>query len=188
MSALVRVATPADTPRFLEIYAPIVEGTTISFEEETPTQEELEGRIAETLPRFPWLTLEGEGSVLGYASAGPHRARAGYRWSTEVGIYLHPDARGQGLGKALYEVLLSVVRAQGYLNALAGIGLPNAPSVALHESLGFEPIATYRDVGFKLGQWVDVGWWQLRLAPLPELPSEPRPFAEVQASLLPRAL
>ncbi len=191
--ASVRVAKLTDAGRFLEIYGPVVRETAISFEEVVPSLEEMQARIRQTQTRFPWLALveerpEGE-HVLGYACASAHRVRASYRWSVDVGIYLDPDARGRGLGKALYRVLLDVVREQGYLNAFGGVGLPNPGSVALHESLGFERIATYRDVGFKHGRWHDVGWWQLRLAPLPSPPSEPRAFPEVLSKLdLPRLL
>jgi L-amino acid N-acyltransferase YncA len=194
VTARVRVARPDDAGRFLEIYGPIVRETAISFEEAVPSLEEMQSRITGTLPSLPWLTLtesdpEGTEVVLGYACAGAHRKRASYRWSVEVGIYLDPQARGRGWGKSLYRVLLEVVGAQGYLNALGGVGLPNAGSVALHESLGFERIATYKDVGFKHGAWHDVGWWQLRLAPLPEQPPEPRAFADLLAELdFPREL
>lgn len=187
------MAELADAERFLEIYGPVVLETAISFEEAVPSAEEMRSRIRRTLSRLPWLTLveerPGGERILGYACASPHRVRASYRWSVDVGIYLGPEARGQGLGKALYRVLLEVVRQQGYLNAFGGVGLPNPGSVALHESLGFERIATYRDVGFKHGSWHDVGWWQLQLAPLPSAPAEPRAFPELLPELgLPRTL
>lgn len=191
MSYWIRVARPEDAAALIAIYGPVVRDTAISFEEEVPARSEMERRVRDTLPGLPWLVLsqdrpEGE-FVLGYACASPHRVRAAYRWSVEVGIYLGPEARNIGLGRALYRVLLEVLERQGYLNALGGVGLPNPASVRLHESLGFERIATYKEVGFKRGAWHDVGWWQLRLGSLPERPAEPRPFSELLGELdLPR--
>jgi L-amino acid N-acyltransferase YncA len=101
--------------------------------------------------------------VAGYAYAGPHRFRDAYRWSVETSVYVHADYRRQGVGQALYRTLLAILTTQGYGHAYAGVTLPNAGSVALHESLGFEPVGVYRRVGFKLGTWHDVGWWQLGL-------------------------
>lgn len=189
----VRVAELADAELFLGIYGPVVRETAISFEEVVPSVEEMRERIRLTQGRLPWLTLVQERpeseDVLGYAYASAHRVRASYRWSVDVAIYLGVPARGRGLGKALYRVLLEVVRRQGYFNAFGGVGLPNPGSVALHESLGFERIATYRNVGFKQGSWHDVGWWQLQLGPLPAAPAEPRAFLELLPELdLPRTL
>jgi phosphinothricin acetyltransferase len=97
-----------------------------------------------------------------------------------VAVYISPAYRRRNLGKALYTALFEVLRAQGYFKAFAGITLPNAASVRLHESVGFRPIAVYEGVGFKLGQWLDVGWWQLDLQPEIDNPLEPRSLAEVQ--------
>lgn len=187
MSTEIRVARPEDAGRFLEIYGPVVRETAISFEEEVPTREEMAARIEGTLTQLPWLTLyqdrpEGE-FIDGYAYASPFRVRRAYRWSVEVTVYIAPEARGRRYGRALYRVLLELLRDLGYCNAFAGIGLPNDKSVALHEALGFERLGVYRDVGFKHGSWHDVGWWQLRLGPLPEAPSEPKPFPELRWEL-----
>ena len=102
----------------------------------------------------------GREGIAGYAYAGEHRERLAYQWSVDVSCYVHPRARGRGIGKALYHALLRVLRAQGFCNAFAGIALPNEASVALHESVGFTPLGRYRNVGFKLGAWRDSGWWQ----------------------------
>jgi phosphinothricin acetyltransferase len=127
---------------------------------------------------LPWLVAERDGGVTGYAYASPHRARAAYRWGADVSVYLDERERGRGSGRALYGALLPVLRDLGYTGAYAGITLPNPASVALHESMGFSLVGVYRRVGYKLGGWHDVGWWQLVLAdPLPEVPAEPREWA-----------
>jgi phosphinothricin acetyltransferase len=172
----IRIATPADAPGIRAIYAPVVEHTPISFELEPPDEAEMARRIAATLPQFPWLVAEGEGgTVAGYVYASRHGERRAYQWSVDVSAYVHEAARGRGLGKRLYTLLLRLLREQGHCQAFAGIALPNVASVALHESVGFRPLGVYRDAGYKLGRWHDVGWWQCPLA-RPEPPPPPRPF------------
>jgi phosphinothricin acetyltransferase len=176
---MIRLATANDASDCLAIYAPVVTGTAISFELEVPTVEEMRRRITETLPRYPWLVLEEPGGVRGYAYAGAHRQRPGYRWSVDVSVYVAATARRAGVGRRLYTSLLELLRLQGFVNAFAGVALPNEASVGLHEALGFQPIGVYRNVGFKLGRWIDVGWWQLQLQDLSDdLPGEPAPPLE----------
>jgi L-amino acid N-acyltransferase YncA len=166
----IRTATPDDAEAIHAIYAPIVRTTVISFELEPPTADEMRNRITTTLERFPWLVSEDEaGLVDGYVYASRHRDRAAYQWSIDVTAYVREDRRGRGIGKRLYPRLFELLAELGYFQAFAGIALPNAASVALHESVGFEHLGIYRDVGFKLGAWHDVGWWQRRLRE----PSEP---------------
>lgn len=172
MSASVRVATVDDVEAIVAIYAPIVANTVISFELEVPTVDEMRRRIAAALDRFAWLvSVDADDAVDGYVYASRHRERAAYQWSVDVTAYVRADARGRGIGKRLYTRLFDDLAALGYYQAFAGIALPNAASVALHESVGFTPIGIYRDVGYKLGAWHDVGWWQRTLRP----PSAPRP-------------
>ena len=159
----VRLATSDDAPGVHAIYAPVVRDTSISFEAEPPTVAEVALRIGVTAPRFPWLVADDDGVVAGYAYAGPHRDRTAYQWSAEVSVYVAPSHQRRGLGRTLYDALFDVLRAQGFATALAGITLPNVPSVALHEALGFRRIATYPAVGFKNGAWHDTAWWTLRL-------------------------
>lgn len=168
-----RLASPADAPALLDIYAPLVRETAISFETEPPSAAAFAERIAGTLERWPWLVCEDEHGPLGYAYAGPHRSRAAYQWSTEVSVYVAERARRRGVGRRLYRATLGVLRAQGFCNAYAGIALPNAASVALHEALGFAPVGVYRRVGYKRGAWRDVGWWALDLRPARAAPPEP---------------
>ena len=160
----IRDATPHDAPAIAAIYAPIVRDTTISFELEPPTVDEMARRIGAATPGLPWLVaLDDQGAVAGYVYAGKHRERAAYRWSVDVTAYVREDCRQRGVAKRLYGQLFDRLKAGGYFQAFAGIALPNAASVALHESLGFEAIGVYRSVGFKHGAWRDVGWWQRAL-------------------------
>ena len=174
----IRIAAPSDAEAVAAIYAPIVRDTTISFELEPPSVDEMRDRIASTLQKLPWLvSLDEHGLVDGYVYAGKHRERAAYQWSVDVTAYVREDARGQGVGKRLYGRLFDELVRLGYFQAFAGIALPNEASVALHESLGFAPLGVYRQVGFKHGAWRDVGWWQKQLqVPTvePRAPQAPR--------------
>jgi L-amino acid N-acyltransferase YncA len=173
----VRVAERADAVAIAAIYAPIVRDTAISFETEPPTLEAMAARIEATLPTHPWLVAVRDGVVVGYAYAGEHAQRGAYRWSVNVSAYLAEAARGQGVGRRLYGMLIPTLRAQGFRSAFAGIALPNAASVGLHEAVGFEPLGVYKQVGFKLGKWRDVGYWRLSLTNAEGAPAEPTPFA-----------
>lgn len=170
---MIRLATEDDAEAVAEIYRPYVESTVISFEVEAPAPAEMRSRIGRTLERFPWLIAEEHGRALGYAYASPHHVRAAYQWSVDTAVYVDQECHRRGLGRQLYSVLFRLLVRQGFVNAYAGITLPNAKSVGLHESLGFAPVGVYRNVGFKLGQWHDVGWWSLALQPLPTSPSPP---------------
>ena len=158
-----RPARSSDAAAVAAIYAPYVLETTISFEEEAPTTAEMAERIASTQAIFPFIVFEDQGQVIGYAYAGPHRARPAYRWSVDVTVYVVQHAHRAGVGRALYRDLLAHLVDQGFHSAFAGIALPNDKSVGLHEAMGFEHLGTYREVGFKFGGWHDVGWWRLSL-------------------------
>jgi L-amino acid N-acyltransferase YncA len=180
----VRLANPGtDAAAIAAIYAPSVTDSFVSFEEEPPTAAEMAARIEETLARTPWLVAVDGGEVVGYAYAGRHRERAGYRWSVDISAYVRADRHGRGIGSALYRSLIRILTAQGYVNAYAGITQPNPASVALHRSIGMELVGVYLGVGYKLGAWRDVAWYQLRLTYDPDdPPSEPIPIAELLAS------
>lgn len=180
MASTIRLASPADAPEILSLYAPLVRDTAVSFEVEPPTEEEMGRRIAETLPHLPWLVCRFEGDLLGYAHAGRHRDRAAYQWSAEVSVYVRPDSRRWGVGSGLYTSLLKLLTLQGFHNAYAGITLPNRGSVRLHESLGFRPVGTYLRAGFKLGSWHDVQWWHLPLREGTDPSGSPKGLEESQ--------
>lgn len=169
----IRLAGPSDAGGVAEIYGPVVAATAISFEIDPITGREMERRIAEVLRLAPWLVCSDPEGVAGYAYASRHRERAAYRWCVDVSVYVRDTRRRTGVGRALYTSLLSLLRLQGFRAAHAGITLPNPASVALHESLGFRPIGVYPAVGFKLGRWHDVGWWQLELGDRTGVPEPP---------------
>jgi L-amino acid N-acyltransferase YncA len=178
---MIRDADPSrDAAACAAIYAPYVESSPISFEEQAPNGAEMAARIERTQATHPWLVAERGGEVVAFAYSYPHRERPAYRWAVDVSVYVGAEQRGQGHGRALYEALFGLLRRQGVRTACAGITLPNEASVGLHEALGFERAATFRRIGWKEGAWRDVGWWQLQLGaaddPAGEAPpAEPGP-------------
>ena len=184
MSGQIRSVTIDDAPAIHAIYAPYVAETVISFELSPPTVQEMAARIQKTVGKYPWLVYVPDASVnageevVGYAYASPHRERAAYQWSVDVSVYVSPHYQRRSIGRGLYTALFSLLRAQGFVNAYAGIALPNAGSVGVHEAVGFEPLGVYRQVGYKLGNWHDVGWWSLRLDEPLVVPQPPRPITD----------
>jgi phosphinothricin acetyltransferase len=177
LKVTLRVASVEDAEPISAIYAPIVRDTAISFETEPPSAGAMAERIEITQQRYPWLVALTDEQILGYAYASEHRQRAAYRWSVDVTAYVAESARGQGVGRSLYNGLILMLSAQGFRSAFAGIALPNDASIGLHEAVGFEALGVYKDVGYKLGTWRDVGWWRLALTDGQSPPSEPIPFA-----------
>jgi L-amino acid N-acyltransferase YncA/dihydrofolate reductase len=169
----VRPATAADAAACAAIYAPYVTDTAITFETEVPDADEMAKRIATAAERHAWLVLEDDGRIVGYAYGGPYKARAAYRWACEVSVYVERGRQRTGAGRALYEALLARLAARGYRTAVGGMTLPNDASVGLHRALGFEPVGTYRRIGYKHGAWHDVAWTQRELATGADPPIEP---------------
>jgi phosphinothricin acetyltransferase len=164
MALAIRAAQISDATAIARIYEPYVRETAISFEDHPPTATEMAERVASTATAYPYLVAERDGAVVGYAYAGAVRSRAAYRASTEVTVYVHCDEHGRGVGRALYLRLLEELRERGFHTAFACIALPNAPSVALHEAVGFRPVGIWREAGMKFDRWHDVGWWQVMLS------------------------
>lgn len=179
MDAQIRLARESDAERLLGIYIPIIRETVISFELEPPTVAQFAERIRTTLDQTPWLVCDAGDEIAGYAYAGKYRPRAAYQWSAEVTVYVGASWRRKGVGRAVYTSLFECLRVQGYYNAFAAIALPNDASVMMHEKLGFKPVGVYRSVGYKLGAWHDVGWWQLALQDHASSPTPPRPLPEI---------
>jgi L-amino acid N-acyltransferase YncA len=157
---LVRVATADDAAACATIYAPFVTDGWVSFETEAPDAAEMAHRIGDYGASHGWLVAEMVGQVVGYAYGAPHRTREAYATSCDVAVYVDSQFARQGIGRALYSVLLPQLRARDFHAAFAGIALPNPGSIALHEAFGFRPVGIYREVGWKMGGWRDVGWWQ----------------------------
>ncbi|OUL36162.1 arsinothricin resistance N-acetyltransferase ArsN1 family B [Nostoc sp. 106C] len=165
MKTTIRLATVNDALQMLTIYVPIVRETTISFEVDPPSETEFQQRIKSYQQQMPWLVCEIHGEVVGYAYASPYRTRAAYQWSVESSVYVGVNHRRKGIAKALYTALFKLLQLQGFYNVVAAIALPNQPSVAVHEAVGFAPVGVFQRVGFKFGKWHDVGYWQLSLQP-----------------------
>jgi phosphinothricin acetyltransferase len=177
--ATIRLATTSDAEAIAEIYAPYCDATVISFEETAPSSEEMARRITTIGATRPWIVLEDDGGVVGYAYASPHHDRAAYRWSVSTAIYISREHHRRGAGRALYTTLFALLRALGYHQATAGITLPNPASVGLHSAFGFAPVGVYRRIGFKMNGWHDVGWFQAEIQPAAERPADPRPIREI---------
>ena len=179
----IRLASPEDGERVAAIYRPAVVERATSFELDPPSGAEMAERIARTLTRTPWLVAEhpdSPGAILGYVYASAHRDRAAYQWSVDVAAYVDSAAHRRGVGRALYGALFDALRLQGFVNAYAGITLPNPASEALHRAVGFEPVGVYRRVGYKFGAWHDVAWFALALGPHADRPPMPKPLPEVR--------
>lgn len=170
---VVRTATSGDAEHVAAIYAPYVTDTAITFELNPPTTAEMAARIDVALRSHAWLVGEDNGRIIGYAYGAPFKARLAYRWACEVSVYLEGGRRRTGAGHALYEALFSQLAARGFHTAVAGMTLPNEASVGLHRTMGFEPVGTYRQIGWKLGRWHDVAWTQRTIATGADPPSEP---------------
>jgi phosphinothricin acetyltransferase len=184
---IIRLALVNDTEQILSIYSPYVKKTVISFEYTVPSKEEMETRIRNISQRYPWIVLEENNEILGYAYASKHRERSAYRWSVDISIYVKEGYLGRGIGKALYTSLFEILKCQRYRNAYAGICLPNEKSVGIHEHFGFKKIAQYNKVGYKFGKWYDTGWWELFLQDHDSAPGEPVPISDVEQSKLTKA-
>jgi phosphinothricin acetyltransferase len=169
----VRAASEADAAACAAIYAPYVIDTAATFELQPPSTDEMAERIAAAARTHAWLVLEDQARVVGYAYGGRFHPRAAYRWACEVSVYIELGRRRTGAGRALYEALLPRLAERGFRVAAAGMTLPNDASVGLHRALGFEPVGTYRNIGFKHGSWHDVAWMQCTLAATDQSPAEP---------------
>ncbi len=167
MSVIIRTATPLDAPRIQEIYAYYVKNTAVSYEYSPPTADEMASRIKHTLEKYPYLVVERDGRVMGYAYAGTLIARSAADWACEVTIYLDNSARGQGLGKMLYTALEEKLKAMGILNLYAAIAYPEAEdeylttaSADFHSHLGFKQVARFTNCGYKFDRWFHLIWME----------------------------
>jgi L-amino acid N-acyltransferase YncA len=161
---VIRPGRPGDAQALADIYNVYVRGALSTFEETPVSAETMAGRMKDSLDAgLPWLVAEAGGRPLGYSYAGVWKARSAYRYVAETSIYLDEAARGRKLGKRLYGALIDVLRAKNLHQLIAGIAVPNDASVALHESFGYRKTAHFEQIGYKLGRWLDVTYWQLTL-------------------------
>ncbi|KTF68179.1 N-acetyltransferase family protein [Sphingomonas sp. HT-1] len=179
----IRPATAEDAGAIAAIYAPHVLHGTVSFETEAPDAATMATRMASSDGLYPWLVAtqsEDFGdAVIGYAYATRFRERPAYRYVCETSVYMAETAQRRGAGRLLYEALIDTLRAQRFVHAIGMIALPNDRSISLHEAVGFRRAGVFREVGYKQGQWIDVGIWQCELNAPAAPPVEPRPFSEV---------
>jgi len=182
--SLIRQAKPDDAKYILSIYAPYIEKTSITFETEVPSTELFAERIDAYLVNWPWLVFEIDNVIAGYAYASRYRERTAYQWSVECSVYVHDDYQRKGVARALYHTLFEILKLQGFRNVYAVINLPNEKSVAFHESCGFKYFATYEKVGYKSGNWKNVGWWRLILNEFEDEPAAPILFKYIDKSVL----
>lgn len=183
---VIRPAVPEDAEALLEIYAPYVQNTAISFEYTVPSAEEFAGRIRSTLIRYPYLVALRGDKIVGYAYASAFKSRAAYDRAVETSVYVSGDCRGGGIGRALYERLEAVLRCQNILNLNACIALPsgedphlNTDSPKFHARLGYEKVAHFHQCGFKFNTWYDMIWMEKLLGDHSATPAPVRPFCEV---------
>ncbi|NHM16609.1 GNAT family N-acetyltransferase [Eggerthellaceae bacterium zg-887] len=180
----IRPASPADAEALLDIYAPYVRDTAVTFEYDVPSLAEFRRRIETTLVRHPWLVAEQTGVICGYAYAGPFKGRAAYDWSVETSVYVRRDLRGGGVGSALYRELERISQAQGIVNLYACIACTDAEddrltnaSIAFHERRGYRLAGAFPHCAYKFDRWYDMVWMSKQLTPLPETPKPLVPYS-----------
>ena len=179
----IRPASPADAPRLLQVYAPYVEHTSVTFEYVVPSPEDFAGRIRRTLEKYPYLAAEEGNVILGYAYASPFKERAAYNWSVETSIYIRKDQRHRGIGTALYRALENGLARQNVCNLCACIAYPNPASISFHERFGYKTVAHFHASGFKQGMWSDMIWMEKELCPH-SVPPEPFiPFSDLPKTI-----
>ena len=178
------MAMADDAAGMLNIYAPFILNSGITQETEVPSLKEFQHRIISNLAERPWLVCEIDKEIAGYAYAGKHRDRKGYQWCTEPSVYIPEKYFGLGIAKALYTALFDILKLQGYVNAYAVITLPNERSIAFHKKFGFDHLTTFRKIGYKLGQWHDVGWMQYEISPHKTDPADPIKFSHIDKTLI----
>lgn len=184
MSRHIRLARESDAEELLEIYRPYVETTSITFETEVPTVEEFAGRIRDTLTKFPYLVIEEDGAILGYAYAHPFHQRAAYGWTVESSVYVRQDVRHGHVGSLLYQALMERLERQGVRNVCAVVTVPNEPSMAFHARMGFTSAGILPNFGYKMGEWHGVEYLYRQLGPTGEPPKPLLPLKELPPELL----
>lgn len=176
---MIRIANIKDVPEMLAIYAPYVENTTVSFEYEPPTLEEFTNRFTTFTQQFPWLVWEEDGKILGYAYASAPFTRAAFGWCAEPTVYLRPEARGRGIAASLYTVLEEILFRQGHQALYALVCGENTQSRRFHEKQGYHITAEFPGIGFKMGRWLSLIWYEKRQKIVKSSSIFPRPWPEV---------
>ncbi|MGN0365631.1 MAG: GNAT family N-acetyltransferase [Suilimivivens sp.] len=183
----IRIATKQDAAKLLEIYAPYVEKTAITFEYTVPTVQEFENRITRTLEKYPYIVAERNGEIAGYAYAGAFKERAAYDWAVETTVYVRNDQRKTGIGRALYEALEKILSTQNILNLNACIAYTDVEdpylsndSVQFHEHLGYRIVGEFYQCGYKFGRWYHMVWMEKHIGVHKKHPATVKTFGEVR--------
>lgn len=184
----IRVATPADLNAILAIYAPYIKETTFTFEYEVPTLQEFAGRMERVQAVYPWLVLEEDGVVKGYAYGSPFNERAAYGWTADLSVYLDMNCRGRGYGRRLYECLMRLMELQGVRNVYGIVTDPNPVSYQFHLDMGFEEKGHFEHIGFKMGKWLNVNFMAKDIAPAVGEPAPLVPFGSLPADQVEKVL
>ncbi len=170
----IRFADTSDAAAILGIYEEYIRNTRVTFEIEVPTLAEFSERMERITGQFPWLVCEIDGEIAGYAYGSKHGERAAYRWSADLSVYINEKYHRRGIATALYKALTEILRRQGYFTVYAGVSTPNPKSEAFHEAFGFRNLGEFKNVGYKLGAWCGVAWYELPLAEYVKEPQEPK--------------
>ena len=174
-----RTARPEDAQELLDIYAPYVTDTPVTFECRVPTVQEFASRVAAITEKYPYLAAVYRGQIVGYAYASPLRTRSAYVWSAETSIYVRRDMRHMGVGVTLYSELERILAAQNIRGVFACITAPNKDSYHFHLAMGFKEVGRFYKCAFKLGQWRDVVWMEKLLSDLDDQPGDVVPYPEM---------
>ncbi len=177
----IRLINDSDAEAVLEVYKPYILKTSITFEYEVPSVAEFSERIKTITAEYPWLVCLQNGEIIGYAYGCKHRYRTAYSWSAESTIYMKSDFHGKGIGRVLYNTLFSILQLQGFVNVYAGVGLPNEKSERFHEAMGFEIIGDFKKIGYKLGKWHNVRWFQKHLSEHKIEPPTPKSMTDIKS-------
>ena len=180
MTGKIRFATEKDAEEILEIYAPYIKKTAITFEYDVPSLLEFSGRIAEIQKKYPWIVYEENGKILGYAYGGPEYTRAAYQWTVETSVYLSEEARGKGIGTALYEKILDILKKQNFCICYAKINDDNKASIMMHEKYGFKQIGIKKNCGYKFEKWHSVVFFEKQLNEFSVPPKPIIPITELE--------
>lgn len=176
---VIRSATLEDAEAILGIYETYITNTVVTFEIEVPSPEAFRERMEKIMAQFPWLVCEIDGEIAGYAYASKHGERAAYRWSVDLSVYIHEKFHRKHIASELYDEVIRLLQKQGYYTVYAGVSTPNPRSEAFHDAYGFRNLGEFKNVGYKLGQWLGVTWYELPIAAYSENPAEPLAIGKI---------
>ena len=179
MKKIIRFANFDDAANILKIYEKFIKETVVTFEIEVPSIESFQNRMKSIMDFYPWLVCEIDGEIAGYAYASKHGERAAYRWSADLSVYIDEKFHRHHLGTDLYDEVIQYLKKQGFCTLYAAISTPNPKSQAFHESYGFKKIGEFKNVGHKMGKWLDVTWYNLQIAEYSENPQEPLSIQQI---------